>query len=352
MIILLIALGGMQLKEPYDPAPNVIDVFLISSAELEAIRNRSQSSPLEPLIAPEPTPAPAPPPPRPEPAPEPEPAPAPEPEAQPEPTPPGEVTDTLAPPAPLSGTPDLPEDGRPTPRAADRIAPLPAPAPEPEVETAPEAVTQSTAPAPSATPVEAAPEAAPEEATTEIVTEAETPSGGPLGSVASIRPPTRPERPRPVETAAAAPDPTPPQPSDFSSGVADLLAQIVPDTAPAQTASSQPLSVGERQGIIDQLDRQVQDCWSLGSLSTEAQGTKIVLEVHFTPDARPIYEAIRMTSFEGGSASAAQVAFEFARRAIVRCATQGRNGYNLPSESYEEWREIDWEFDPSQMRRR
>ena len=259
------------------------------------------------------------------------------------------MTDTLAPPAPLSGTPDLPEDGRPTPRAADRIAPLPAPAPEPEVETAPEAVTQSTAPAPSATPVEAAPEAAPEEATTEIVTEAETPSGGPLGPVASIRPPTRPERPRPVETAAAAPDPTPPPPPEPEPAVDPLAAAIASAVAQAVQTSSAPsgppLSAGAREGFRVA----VSTCWNVGSLSTEAQGTTVVVGFDMTPEGRPVDGSLRLISSEGGGSVAAQQAFEAARRAILRC---GANGYNLPVESYDDWRQVELVFNPEGMRLR
>lgn len=334
-LLIWVALGDGLFKDSPDPVFEVTGVTILSSAEFDALT--AVATPVALEIAP--------PPPRPEPAPEPEP----EPEAQPEPTPPGEVTDTLAPPAPLSGTPDLPEDGRPTPRAADRIAPLPAPAPEPEVETAPEAVTQSTAPAPSATPVEAAPEAAPEEATTEIVTEAETPSGGPLGPVASIRPPTRPERPRPVETAAAAPDPTPPPPPEPEPAVDPLAAAIASAVAQAVQTSSAPsgppLSAGAREGFRVA----VSTCWNVGSLSTEAQGTTVVVGFDMTPEGRPVDGSLRLISSEGGGSVAAQQAFEAARRAILRC---GANGYNLPVESYDDWRQVELVFNPEGMRLR
>lgn len=337
-LLLWVALGDGLFKDSPDPVFEVTGVTILSSAEFDALTAAATPVALE--IAP--------PPPRPEPTPEPEPAPEPEPEPQPEPTPPGEVTDTLAPPAPLSGTPDLPEDGRPTPRAADRIAPLPAPAPEPEVEIAPEAVTQSTAPAPSATPVEAAPEAAPEEATTEIVTEAETPSGGPLGPVASIRPPTRPARPRPVEAAAPAPDPAPPppEPEPAADPLADAIASAVAQAVQAPSApSGPPLSAGAREGFRVA----VSTCWNVGSLSTEAQGTTVVVGFDMTPEGRPVDGSLRLISSKGGGTLAAQQAFEAARRAILRC---GANGYNLPVESYDDWRQVELVFNPEGMRLR
>lgn len=351
-ILLWVALGDGLFKDSPDPVFEVTGVTILSSAELDAMTAAATPVALEvapppPRPAPEPAPAP-------EPEPAPEPAPEPEPEPQPEPTPPGEVTDTLAPPAPLSGTPDLPEDGRPTPRAADRIAPLPAPAPEPDVETAPEAVAQATAPAPAATPVEEQPEAAPEEATTEIVTEAETPSGGTLGPVASIRPPTRPERPRPV--AAAAPEPTPeptpapaPEPDpeppvdQLAAAIASAVAQAV-EQAPA-TPSGPPLSAGAREGFRVA----VSTCWNVGSLSNEAQRTTVVVGFDMTPEGRPVDGSLRLISSDGGSQAAAQQAYEAARRAILRCGT---DGYNLPVESYDDWRQVELVFNPEGMRLR
>ncbi|WP_439136685.1 hypothetical protein [Roseicyclus sp.] len=340
-LLIWVAVGDGLFKESPDPVFEVTGVTILSTAEFDALTAAATPVALE--IAP--------PPPRPEPTPEPEPEPAPEPEPQPEPTPPGEVTDTLAPPAPLSGSPDLPEDGRPTPRAADRIAPLPTPAPEPEVETAPEAVTQSTAPAPSPSPVEAQPETAPEEATTEIVTEAETPSGGPLGPVASIRPPTRPERPRPAETpvAAAAPEPQPapeppPEPAvdPLAAAIASAVAQAV--QAPAAPAGP-PLSAGAREGFRVA----VSTCWNVGSLSNEAQRTTVVVGFDMTPDARPVDGSLRLISFDGGSEAAARQAYEAARRAILRCGT---SGYSLPAESYDDWRQVELVFNPEGMRLR
>lgn len=343
-ILLWVALGDGLFKDSPDPVFEVTGVTILSTAEFEALSNAPTPIALEVT--------PPPPPPRPDPEPAPAPAPEPDPEPQPEPTPPGEVTDTLAPPAPLSGTPDLPEDDRPTPRAADRIAPLPAPAPEPDVETAPEAVTQSTTPAPTATPVEAQPKTAPEEATTEIVTEAETPSGGPLGPTASIRPPTRPERPRPVEAAAAptpalAPAPAPePQPAPPADPLAAAIASAVAEAVQTPTApSGPPLSAGAREGFRVA----VSTCWNVGSLSNEAQRTTVVVGFDMSPDARPVDGTLRLISYDGGSQAAAQQAYEAARRAILRC---GASGYNLPAESYDDWRQVELVFNPEGMRLR
>jgi hypothetical protein len=66
-----------------------------------------------------------------------------------------------------------------------------------------------------------------------------------------------------------------------------------------------------------------------------------------TDDARPVQGAIRMLSYEGGSESAARQAFEAARRAIIRCGT---NGFGLPVEKFDHWREIEMTFNPERMR--
>jgi hypothetical protein len=345
-ILIWVAIGDGLFKDSPDPVFEVTGVTILSTAEFDALT--ATPTPVALDIPPPPA--------RPEPLPEPEPAPEPEPEPepepQPEPTPPGDVTDTLAPPAPLSGTPDLPQDGRPTPRAADRIAPLPAPAPEPEVEAAPEAVTQSTAPTPSATPVEEAPEAAPEEATTEIVTEAETPSGGPLGPVASIRPPTRPERPRPPETPVELPELQPEttqQPEEIAENIDSLLSELVFETPPTLQSGTQILSADVEKGLQNQIRSQVQPCWNTGALSTEAQGTTVVVEFEMTPEGRLVDGSLRFFSSEGGGSAAAQQAYEAARRAILRC---GSTGFGLPAESYDYWRQIRMPFNPEGMRLR
>jgi hypothetical protein len=184
------------------------------------------------------------------------------------------------------------------------------------------------------------------------VTEAETPSGGPLGPLASIRPPTRPERSRPVETAAAAPEtaPTPapePQPQNdpLADAIASAVASAVSTPAPSNAPSGPPLTAGAREGFRVA----VSGCWNVGSLSNEAQRTTVVVGFDMTREARPVEGSLRLISFEGGSDAAAQQAFEAARRAILRC---GATGYGLPVESYDHWQQVELVFNPEGMRLR
>ncbi len=354
-ILLWVAIGGSLFRANPDTEFEITGVTILSTAEFEALTTGQVPTPvvLDTPPAPQVTEeAAAPEAPAAETAPAeaapPEPTPEPQVDTAPEPSPPApqaEVTDTIAPPAPPSGDPDLPVTSTPTPREAPRIAPLPAPAPEPDVETAPEVIEQATAPATSETPVEAQPETAPEEATTEIVTEAEDPSGGPLGPVASVRPTARPNRPAPVEAVADTPAPAAPAADSIADAVAAAVADAVTTPSPAATPSGPPLSTAARDGFRIA----VQGCWNVGSLSNEAQQTTVVVGFDMTRDGRPDSASLRLIEFTGGSDTAAQQAYEAARRAILRC---GANGYDLPEESYDHWDQVELVFNPNGMRLR
>ena len=103
------------------------------------------------------------------------------------------------------------------------------------------------------------------------------------------------------------------------------------------------MSAGEK----DALRVAVSGCWNVGSLSSEALGTTVIVSVAMSQDARPSIPSIRMLSFSGGSEAAAGQAFEAARRAIIRC---GARGYDLPPEKYDHWRDIEMTFNPERMR--
>lgn len=91
----------------------------------------------------------------------------------------------------------------------------------------------------------------------------------------------------------------------------------------------------------------VQQCWNVGSLSSQALKTTVKVSVEFAPDGRPVPESLRMTGFEGGDERAAREAYESARRAIIRC---GANGFDLPREKYDLWKRIEMTFNPDNMR--
>lgn len=225
---------------------------------------------------------------------------------------------------------------RPEPRPAPRVAPEPVAQPEPDVQID-DVDQERTVPDEDAQTVqEDQQETAREEAATEIVTEAEEQLAAAAPSV-SRRPQSRPTRPAP--SAAAAPAPS-------EDAVADAIAQALSGQTDVPTETipqGPPLTSGEK----DALRVAVQQCWNVGSLSTEALGTTVVVAVSMFEDGRPDGGTIRMLDFSGGSSGAADQAFAAARRAIIRC---GASGFDLPVEKYGQWRDIEMTFNPENMR--
>lgn len=245
----------------------------------------------------------------------------------------------------------LPPDAsvRPKPRPAKRVAPEQVAPPDPDLridevdrpETQPDEAAETPKPQEEAT--------AREEAATEIVTEAEK-----AAPSKSVRPRVRPAAPKPAETPpqqaeAETPRPETPAPAaDSTAGINDALAEALGGASetpaqPSSAPSGPPLTAGEK----DALRVGVQRCWNVGSLSSDALATTVVVSVEMTEDSKPVGNSIRMVSSSGGSAGAAAQAFEAARRAIIRC---GASGFDLPREKYDHWREIEMTFNPENMR--
>ncbi|MCA0927765.1 energy transducer TonB [Ruegeria profundi] len=272
--------------------------------------------------------------------PEPDPDPVPEPvEAPPEP----ELVEeppTLDQPETVSETLPVPPGPEAQPRPADKVAPQPIAPPPPEaqpdeVETPAVSLDDG-----SETQQEQQDQTAPEEATDQIVTEAEeTKENAPR---TSPRPRVRPNRPAPPAEPEVAEeqDPTPPEPAQNDTAIDDALAEALgQNTAP----SGPPLTSGEK----DAMRLAVSQCWNVGSLSTDALQTVVVVAFSLTPDGKVVGGSLRMIDSSGGTAASANQAFEAARRAILRC---GAKGYTLPAEKYEQWQDIEITFNPERMR--
>lgn len=230
----------------------------------------------------------------------------------------------------------IPEvSARPQPRPAPRVAPDPVARPEPDVridDVARPEVTPDEGAATAQTPSDAT---APEEAATEIVTEAETPAQ--VAPTTSMRPRSRPVRPTPTPTAQPVP------PTD-SGAVRDALAAALGTVQPTpDRPAGPPLTSGER----DALRIAVEKCWNVGSLSSDALATTVVVSLGMNRDATPDVGSIRLQSYSGGDDDSARRAFEAARRAIVRC---GARGFDLPANKYDRWRDIEMTFNPDRMR--
>ena len=346
VFVLFLLFGGLFARDRL-PEVSVTDVTVISEAEFAALSRPApapeidteavQPAPPDEAAPPDVPEAPAPPP-RPEPpvaeAPEPAPEQVPDTPA-PLPHPTAEIDDTapeiIAPPSfDDSGT----EITEAAPPPAPRVAPEAAPPPPPEAEAAPEISPEAAPQGEGEQVAEETPATAPEEATTEIVTEAEE-----IAPTGSIRPRSRPARPAPVETAEA-PDPEPTaQATDDA-----VIAALDTAQAPAPAAPSGPPLTGSER---DALRVSVQRCWNVGALSTDALRTTVTLAVAMGRDGRPDAGSIRMLGFEGGTESAARQAYEAARRAVIRCGAQG---FPLPVEKYDHWRDIEMTFNPEGMR--
>ena len=106
-----------------------------------------------------------------------------------------------------------------------------------------------------------------------------------------------------------------------------------------------PLRTGDDK---DAFRNQVANCWSV-NVGSRAANVTVTIAMEMQPDGKVIASSIQMIAFEGGNQSDATEAFQAGRRAILRCQ---KDGYNLPKDKYDQWRNVEIKFDPSEMRKR
>ena len=373
-LILWVLVGGFFHPSRDVPEVAVTSVSLLSAKQYEELAAAAVGKPDVPAVVDQPEPAEPALDPAVSPRPEVKPDTAPAPEAQPEPLQesapdvsqiePLPVPDEVVAPEPLAPVADVeqpllvPDTEEAKPQDAPRVAPVPAEAPEPDAEVA-EMPTPAVSPdaAPDAQVVEEdKPEAAPEAATTQIITEAvETTDKPSLAPTSSARPRTKPpartaETPATEAPAAAAEAAAEAAPTPEEDSIADAVAAAVSE-ADAEPAGNNgtvenagpPMTDGEK----DALRVAVQACWNVGSLSSDALLTTVTVGLTVAQDGIPDVASIEMIGFEGGTEASARQAYEAARRAIIRC---GAKGFQLPPDKYEQWRNIEMEFNPERMR--
>jgi hypothetical protein len=223
-----------------------------------------------------------------------------------------------------------------TPEApAPRVDITPAPKPPTDAEKAADAETATT-PDTSATEVaDESTEKAPDQAATEIITEAKE-TDTKLAPTRSSRPKGRPAKL--AETAARSA-------KEIADAVARADAEAVDQARniPKPTPTGPPLTESEQNG----LRLAVRECWNVNP-SSEAARITVTIGVKLDRSGKPIGE-IRNLSASEGSESAKGIAYEAARRAVLRCA---KGGYDLPAEKYDRWRDIEITFNPEKMRRK
>lgn len=260
------------------------------------------------------------------------------PEPEPETPQPAETDPVPIPDAPEPETVVVPE--LPAPAPSDRVAPEPVAEPPQDAETDVVEREEITTEEGADTPQEQQDSTAPEAASDRIVTEAEAESEtiASLAPIRSPRPPSiRPEKPQEDPTPAAQPAP------DTTDAVNAALAEALGGAGEPDAPAGPPLSAGEKET----LRVAVSQCWNVGSLSSDALETTVVVAVAMAQDGKPITDSIRMTSSSGGTETSARDAFGAARRAIIRC---GSSGFDLPPEKYGQWRDIEMTFNPERMR--
>ncbi|MCA8867233.1 MAG: hypothetical protein KDA67_01110 [Rhodobacteraceae bacterium] len=221
---------------------------------------------------------------------------------------------------------------------APRVDSTPAPVPPTDAEKARniEKATEPDAKADKAS--EEKTEKAPDQASTEIVTEA--------NKADKTSAPVRSRRPegRPARLA----EKTESQASDIEKALAEAQAEQKAasngeGTKTPVAPSGPPLTKGEEEG----LRLAVQECWNINPSSESARVT-VTLAFSMEQNGMPQVGTIKMISSSGGSPAAVQSAFEAAKRAVIRCA---KDGYQLPVDKYDRWRNIEIKFNPEQMRR-
>lgn len=131
--------------------------------------------------------------------------------------------------------------------------------------------------------------------------------------------------------------------SDGRAAVVDSLGAAL-DAAVAPVAIVPPATGSKMEGFGASVIR----CWNVDPGS---QAARVTMTVGFSllPDGR-VDGDVRQVSALGGDADAIEIAFQAARRAILRCQSSG--GYKLPADKYDQWKEVEVIFDQSGIRLR
>ena len=126
-------------------------------------------------------------------------------------------------------------------------------------------------------------------------------------------------------------------------GQSELKADPIVNEEKPKTSSA-PLTAGEKEAFKNQ----VLNCWAV-NIGSRAANVSVILSMDMQPDGKVVASSMEMIGYKDGNQSDANVAFQAARRAVLRCQ---KAGYDLPKEKYEHWRNIELTFDPNEMRKR
>ena len=120
--------------------------------------------------------------------------------------------------------------------------------------------------------------------------------------------------------------------------IESAISDAIQSSAPQNTLGN-PLTETE----TDNLQAAIQACW-LRDPGSLAEDVKLTVLMSLDRNGRVNSSSIQVVEISGGDDDAQKVAFRRAKIAIISC---GKNGYKLPPNKYELWREIEVVFDPT-----
>ena len=127
---------------------------------------------------------------------------------------------------------------------------------------------------------------------------------------------------------------------ESETSILNELDDVFSETLEEGASSVAPLTKQEIKKFV----RAIEKCWVV-DVGSPAAGVTVVLGMQMTPNGKVKPGSLRLISSTGGTVAAAKIAFQAARRAILRCQ---KGGYNLPEEKFAYWKEFEMAFNPRQ----
>lgn len=212
---------------------------------------------------------------------------------------------------------------------------------EPETAPVPEEVTEAPVP-------EVEPEPAPEETpkNVQLPDQLPTPEARPERPQAqTAKTPDRKKEETPQQTQSAA---TKEKTEEKSDEVASLLNREQGSGGGSKANNQQASAGGKKttsgntltQSEMDSLRGQIQACWSIPASAQGEVGLKVSVQFQLSQSAQ-LEGKPRVTTSSGN-----RQLDDSAVRAVARCGAQG---FQLPADKYDSWRDVVVNFDPSEM---
>lgn len=123
----------------------------------------------------------------------------------------------------------------------------------------------------------------------------------------------------------------------------DEVADSKDEETSQRSFSAAPLTQQEKDGFLNQVSK----CWALDAASISANVT-VVIAFEMTKAGKVVVSSMKLIAFTNGDIKDAEIAFNAGRIALLKCQ---KDGYELPVEKYDQWRNIEVKFDPSNMRK-